>query len=425
VNRSRAFQGAARHNVRLLISIYESFVVPPLGVLAQLRHWLRAFLPGTMAINSTERWRSVVGATVGIVTTAVLSRWFAGSDPSAVWLVAPLGASAVLVFAVPASPLAQPWSVIGGNTLSALVGIVCARCIGDPALAGAIAVAAAIALMFTTRCLHPPGGAMALFAVLAHATNFEFVLFPALANSALLVFVGIAYNSATGRRYPHVQLPERAKSDQTATRFSSADLDAVLSRYNQVLDVSRDDLENILQLTEMQALRRQLGDIRCEEIMSRELITAQYSTSLQEAWLLMRRYRIKALPIVDKHMRILGIVTLTDFMRHANVEMHRSLREKLHAFLKETTTLHTTKPEVVGQIMTSHVRVASADRHIIELAPIFSEDGHHHIPIIDAEKRLVGIITESDFVRALYRSVDPTRAVATSRMGPKAAAVPA
>jgi CBS domain-containing membrane protein len=416
---------AAQCRVTLSFLANESFVVPQLSVIGRLRHWLRAFLPGALSINSAERWRSVAGAAVGIVTTAVLSRWFAGSDPTAVWLVAPLGASAVLVFAVPASPLAQPWSVIGGNTLSALVGIACARWIHDPALAGSIAVSGAIALMFATRCLHPPGGAMALFAVLAHATQFEFALFPALMNSALLVFVGIAYNSATGRRYPHVQLAERAKTDHAATRFSSADLDAVLSRYNQVLDVSRDDLEDILQLTEMQVLRRQLGDIRCEEIMSRDLITAQYSTSLQEAWLLMRRHRIKALPIVDRHMRLLGIVTLADFMRHANVEMHRSLRENLHAFLKETTTLHTTKPEVVGQIMTSQVRVASANRHIIELAPIFSEDGHHHIPIIDAEKRIVGIITESDFVRALYRSVDPTQPVTITEAANKPVAVPA
>ncbi len=150
-----------------------------------------------------------------------------------------------------------------------------------------------------------------------------------------------------------------------------------------------------------------MGEIRCADIMSRDLITVQYATPLQEAWLDMRRHRIKALPVVDKHMRILGIVTLADFMRHANIETHGTLREKLHALIKQTTTVHTTKPEVVGQIMTSHVRVASADRHIIDLAPIFSEDGHHHIPIIDADRRLVGIITESDFVRALYRTVEP------------------
>ena len=371
----------------------------------RLYRWLRAFIPAGVAINSTERWRAVVGAAIGIVVTAVVSRTIAGFHPAPAWLVAPLGASAVLVFAVPASPLAQPWSVIGGNTLSALIGVACARWIGDPALAASVAVAAAIGTMFVTRCLHPPGGAMALFAVLAHAATFDFVLFPALTNSLLLATMGIVYNSATGRRYPHVQVPERPKSEQTATRFSSADLDAVLARYNQVLDVSRDDLEDILQMTEMQAMRRQLGEVRSADIMSRELITAQYATPLQEAWLTMRRHRIKALPIVDSHMRILGIVTLADFMRHANIETHGTMREKLHALLKQTTANHTTKPEVVGQIMTSHVRVASADRHIVELAPIFAEDGHHHIPIIDAERKLVGIITESDFVRALYRTV--------------------
>jgi CBS domain-containing membrane protein len=135
-------------------------------------------------------------------------------------------------------------------------------------------------------------------------------------------------------------------------------------------------------------------------------VTVQYATPLDHAWLLMQRHRIKALPVVDSHRRILGIVTRADFMRHADVELHRTLGEKLRAFLKQTTTLHTDKPEVVGQIMASQVRVASADRHIIELVPIFSHDGHHHIPIIDADRRLVGIITESDFVRALYRMVD-------------------
>src|SRR3954468_6919676 len=128
--------------------------------------YARAWLPGRTAVDMRERLRAVCGAAIGLFVTAVLCRWLAGPLGSAVWLIAPLGASAVLVFAVPASPLAQPWSVIGGNTLSAVVGIACARWIGDPALAASIAVAGAIALMLVTRSLHPPGGAMALFAVL-------------------------------------------------------------------------------------------------------------------------------------------------------------------------------------------------------------------------------------------------------------------
>ncbi|OYU74531.1 MAG: hypothetical protein CFE32_17470 [Alphaproteobacteria bacterium PA3] len=57
--------------------------------------------------------------------------------------------------------------------------------------------------------------------------------------------------------------------------------------------------------------------------------------------------------------------------------------------------------------MSRRVRVASADLHVIELLPLFSEGGHHHLPIVDAERRLVGIVTQSDLVRALHRAVKP------------------
>ena len=82
-----------------------------------------------------------------------------GSAANIPLLVAPMGASAVLLFAVPASPLAQPWSIIGGNLVSATVGVACASWIADPVGAGALAVALAICAMFALRCVHPPSGA--------------------------------------------------------------------------------------------------------------------------------------------------------------------------------------------------------------------------------------------------------------------------
>jgi CBS domain-containing membrane protein len=364
--------------------------------------WLKGFRPVPLAVNAAERWRAIAGALLGILLTAVLCRLCA--DPkTAVWLVAPLGASAVLVFAVPASPLAQPWSVVGGNTLSALVGVICVRYIHDPAVAGAAAVAAAIAVMFLLRCLHPPGGAAALLAVLTHTVSFAFVAFPVLLNSVLLVAIGIVYNTATGRRYPHSQVVDRADTP-ARSRFSSADLDAALAHYNQVLDVSRDELEEILHTAEMHAMGRRLSDLRCEEIMSRNVVTVEYHTELQDAWLLMRRHRIKALPVIDRQRRIVCIVSLADFMRHADVDLTGAMRERLHRLIRRSDTVHTDKPEAVGQIMCATVRVVSANRAVAELMPLFSEDGHHHIPVIDADRRLVGIITQSDFVRALYVS---------------------
>ena len=365
-----------------------------------LRSFIASFWPASVRVDARERWRAVLGGAIGILVTALVCRWWAGTTPLGPWLVAPLGASAVLVFAVPSSPLAQPWSVIGGNTLSALVGAACAHFIHDPAWAAAAAVALAIAVMFAFRCLHPPGGASALFAALG-ATGFHFALFPIFVNSVLLTLAGVVYNGWTGRRYPHAQAQPSASTE--SSRFTTADLDAALTHYNQVVDVSRDTLEDLLHYAESAAYQRTFGDLRCGEIMSRQPLAVQFGTPLAEAWSLMRQRRIKALPVTDRAKRIVGIVTVADFMRQADPEVHEVLGQRLKALLRTSGKPYAHKPEVVGQIMTREVRVASEQRHVVELVALFSEEGHHHIPIIDSDKRLVGIITVSDIVRALSR----------------------
>ena len=348
--------------------------------------------------------RAAAGAFLGIALAALAGRALTLALPDFPWLLAPLGASAVLVFAVPASPLAQPWPVIGGNLLSAATGLAAHALVPEPLAAAALAIAGAIAAMSLARCLHPPGGAAALLAVLTHTTHFSSALFPFFTNSLLLVLAGVAYNSLTGRRYPHVQVAQPPRTD---ARFSQADIDAVLARYNQVLDISRDDLESLIQQTELESYKRRLGTLHCADIMSRDPVSVEFGTPLQEAWMLMNQRRIKALPVTDRTRRVVGIVTQADFFRQLDLEHHEGIAGRLRDLIRATRTVVSNKPEVVGQIMTRQVRVASADRPVVDLVPLFSEGGHHHIPIIDGEKRLTGMITQSDFVRALYRAVGP------------------
>lgn len=363
------------------------------------------FRPARTRVNGRERLRAFLGAGIGILLTALVARWWAGDAAAMPWLAAPLGASAVLVFAVPGSPLAQPWPVIGGNVLSALVGSLCAHLIGDPAWAAAVAVALAIALMFSLRCLHPPGGATALLTALSSASP-GFALFPMLTDSVMLVLAGMLYNGLTGRQYPHAQLKPVA-AQQKKSRFTTEDLDAALTHYNQVLDVSRDDLEELLEFAEAAAYERNFGHLSCRDIMTPDPISVQFGTTLDEAWRLMRDHRVKALPVVNRARRIAGILTVADFMRHAGLERHDGIAERLRALVRRDGATHATKPETVGQIMTRHVRVISDNQRVSELVPLFSEAGHHHIPVIDREQKLVGIITQSDLVRALYKATRP------------------
>ena len=373
--------------------------------------WWRAFLPARAGIDTRESLRLVAGALAGIFLTGLMCHFAGGAMASTLpWLVAPLGASAVLVFAVPASPMAQPWSVVGGNTLSAWMGIAAVQSqhlLGSPELAAALAVAAAIGLMLALRCLHPPGGATALMMVLGGISDPAFAFYPVMLNSVFLVACGIAYNNATGRAYPHMQLLPAASNANGETPDLDADLDVVLSRYNQVLDVSRDDLKALLVETQLRAYDRKLKEVRCADIMSRDLVTVAFGTPLQEAWALLRARGIKALPVVDRSFRIAGIITLADFMRAAELDVYEGFDDKLRKLIRSTRSSYSSKPEVVGQIMTRNVRVAGMQSHLVDLVPLFGSTGHHHIPIIGQGERLVGMITQSDLVAALGLAVNP------------------
>ncbi|MGC1270446.1 MAG: HPP family protein [Croceibacterium sp.] len=201
--------------------------------------------------------RGALGALLGIGCAAGAGWLMLGHSGAWPWLVAPIGASAVLVFAVPASPLAQPWPVIGGDLISAAIGFALAHLLGPGPLACALAVSCAIAAMALARCLHPPGGACALLGPLgagqALAWEGGFLLTLAV-NLMLLVLVGWLYNGLTGHPWPH--RPVAAPPPPPRAIYLREDLDAVLDQWDEVLDVDRDDLDALFQAVERQAQRR-------------------------------------------------------------------------------------------------------------------------------------------------------------------------
>ena len=122
--------------------------------------------------------------------TKVISPW-----PSHPMIIASMGASAIILFFIPASPLAQPWPFVGGQLLSALVGVACALNISETSTAAATAVGGSILVMLLLRCLHPPAAATSLTPIMAGASikslGYSFVLVPVAVNvfSMLLLVI--------------------------------------------------------------------------------------------------------------------------------------------------------------------------------------------------------------------------------------------
>lgn len=358
----------------------------------EARAWLRTFVPMPIAASLGERLKSCLGALIGLFLTEwICRRFLQGFNP---WFIAPMGASAVLLFAVPASPLAQPWSIIGGNLVAATVGVACARWIPDPGLAAGVAVAVAVALMFPLRCVHPPSGAVAVTAVLGgpavQALGFGFVVMPVAINSMLLLLTALAFNNFARRRYPH-RPPEAATQHHTRdvppsqrVGVTRADLDAVLAARGEFLDIEEDDLEAIIVEAELRAYRRRFGDVSCGDIMSRDVVAVRPGQAAADAAALLARHHIKALPVVDGRRRLLGILTQTDFFR----------AQRMHSRRVNGT---------VRDLMTRAVVTARPDQPIVELGRAFSDGGLHHVPVIDDNRCVVGMVTQTDLVAALLR----------------------
>ncbi|MDT8387792.1 MAG: HPP family protein [Thiogranum sp.] len=153
-----------------------------------------------------EKWISLTGGLTGILAIMLVSEASLGLNGSAS-LVTSMGASAVLLFAVPHGALSQPWSVFGGHLVSAVIGVACAQMIAQPFVAAPLAVALAIGAMHYLRCIHPPGGATALTAVMGgdavQALGFQFVITPVLLNVLVILSITVLFNFPFAwRRYP-------------------------------------------------------------------------------------------------------------------------------------------------------------------------------------------------------------------------------
>lgn len=149
---------------------------------------------------------SWLGAFIGILVVSVTDH-FMWQDHGFRLLVASFGASAVLLYGVPESKLSQPRNLIGGQVISAIVGV-CVRLALDKVqwLANTVGMSLALLAMQLTQTTHPPGGATALIACsmasMAPWYGFQLVVAVALGSVELMAVALIITNLHKDRAYP-------------------------------------------------------------------------------------------------------------------------------------------------------------------------------------------------------------------------------
>ncbi|MGE5471256.1 MAG: HPP family protein [Bacteroidota bacterium] len=369
------------------------------------RFFLTHFVADAAPLSAGERWRSAIAGLFGILLLeAILTVLPVSAEARR--LLAPAGASAVILFSLPHSPLGQPWSVVGGLGISAVVGYCCGQWIALPWLAVACAVAISIWLMATWRCLHPPGGAMAIVMASLSSSGAPPLSTVATNVAGLLVGAMVVNNLLKGRAYPQCSSRPPAVPAVSLRRsgIEHQDLSYAFAKMDTYLDISESDLVAVYNLAAESAFRRH-SKSTCGELMTTEVIAIEFATELDEAWHLLRSHHHKALPVLDRARHVIGLLTLDDFLKHVPAHRHDGIpvAESIRRFLQPTPGINSQKPEVAGQIMERSFITLRVDDDLATVARLLSSRQHPlAIPVLDAQSKLAGILSQSDVAVALY-----------------------
>ncbi len=364
--------------------------------------WLCAFLPAVSNTRPTEWLRAAYGAALAVFACTWACGMLFGPELAA-HLLGPLAASAVLLFAVSSGALAQPWSIVGSYAVATVLAITTLQWLNPGTAAAAIAVAGTLLLMCLLRCLHPPGAALTVCLVLGGPTLSGMgwhLLYPALFNALALLSCALLYNNLTGVRYPKLPAPQsnahdtRDRPPQERLGITSADLDEALNELGGFVDIQREDLKQIIRATEQNALRRSMGNLCAEQIMSRDVQTATPQTTLKQALNLLKHHHLKTLPVLDEQRHLVGIVSLIDLISHSRHAGRRNLLGRLG--LRRDVLLH--------EVMSYPVTAVQRSAHVVEMIPLLSAQGLHCLPVLD-KGELLGIVTQTDLIAALHRNL--------------------
>ncbi|MFC3314411.1 HPP family protein [Falsigemmobacter intermedius] len=366
-----------------------------------LKFPLRALGP-VAAVPFWEALRSGSGALLALAAISLIAL----SSYATAWgftLIAPFGASAVLLFAAVNSPLAQPWPVVIGNTASAIVAVGVCTVIPEPLMAAPLSVAGAILTMAVLRATHPPGGAVALTVALAvgqtSVPEITYIVIPVAAGSLVLVLLAVFWAWLTGRRYPMRQFrapgPVLTADPPAVERLglTEAELRDLLADYRQSLNVGVEDLARLIGAAELRAAGHHVTPTTAGEIMSRDLVTVRPEASLEEVAGIFRHHGFTSLPVVSESGALSGVIFQLNLI--AGLSEMRYGRFSLRS---------TSSRKSASDIMSTVTSTVNEDAPIGLLASRLSEKGADAVLVVSQEK-LSGVVTQTDLISALAREL--------------------
>ena len=365
----------------------------------EFRRQLRRFGPSMGRRPGVDILRGAFGAGVAILLMTMVVVSMPHSQQTGFYLVSSFASTAVLLFVLPNSPLAQPWATMVGMLISALVPIAVLKMIPPP-YADGLAVGAAIAAMMAARALHPPGAAIALLVVLEDAAGRHlgvgFALFPIATITLMLIVIAMLYNRLFGISYPTRPLGHRhrqgIRASGPARSLSQRDLSDLLVEFNQSANMAPADLARLISAAEHRAAEALLAGTCVRDLMTRNPVTVGPEAPLTEIVRKMTALDVHTLPVVDSAGHYLGVV-----------DQHDALEELFKEFdiLRRPFRFRTAPPEAEARaIFHTDIETVDGDTPVGALLERLARREARVVPVTE-EGRIVGILTRTDIMGLL------------------------
>lgn len=378
---------------------------------------LRSLSPAVANPPVTEVLRAAFGTGLALILCFwLVDMVMPGGAQASVFLISPLAATAFLAFAVPSSPLAQPWPAVVGNTVSGLIGVAVVLS-GVPHLLGlGLAVALSMAAMMRLRALHPPAAGVALGAVLTadlvREVGLSYAFLPVFVDTVLLLAMAAAYNRLTGRRYPFRQVEPAAPAvtAEVTLRPALAEpaLNAILQRLRLDANIGAGDLSRLIDSAHAEAARHLFDGVTAAAIMARDPVSVPADLPQPQILAVLRARSLRSIPVVDAAGAYVGLILEGDLAARGDVAP--PAEPGLLARLRGTPPLAQPVP-IAADLARQGLGTASPETALGVLIDLLASGGQQVVPVLDGG-RLVGIVSRGDLIATLARAHHPAMTVA-------------
>jgi CBS domain-containing protein len=147
-----------------------------------------------------------------------------------------------------------------------------------------------------------------------------------------------------------------------------------------------------------------VDEILVQDVMSKAVISVQKFESIVSVAHILSENNISGLPVVDRQNRVIGIITQADVLSMIGVRKEHTFKDLLKHMLGEPLPERRTG-DVVADIMSSSPVIITANTNIAEVAQLMDEKKIRRLPVVDDKKKLVGIISRADILKAVLKKL--------------------